>query len=219
MDRLITIFLASFGEILIAGFKVTLPLAFFSAIFGTVIAVITALLRMSSNKILSGIAKFYVWIIRGTPIILQLYIIYFGLPSLGIVLTPWPAGIMSFSIMFGAYASEIIRGAFLSVPAGQIDAARSLGMTKGQIVQRTIIPQATRIALPSLMNQFISLTKQTSLASALTLQDIFLTGKRYISVYYETFLIYIEVALVYLLFVTVLTYFQKKIEKRLSIYT
>ncbi len=218
MSREMMIFTESFWPILKAGFVVTIPLALSSFLIGIVIAVFTAVFRLSPNKLLSNLAKFYVWIIRGTPLLVQLFIIYFGLPSIGIVLNEWLAGVIAFSINFAAYASESIRGAILSVPEGQIEAAKSLGMSTQQIFMRTILPQTVRIAVPSLMGNFIGLFKQTSLASTVTILDMMVTAQRYVSVFFATMQIYLEVAVIYLFFTTIFTFIQHQTERYFSRY-
>lgn len=218
MERQLEIIHESFFDILEAGLRVTIPLAVFSFMVGILLAVLVASARLSNKRILQKIAAFYVWIIRGTPLLVQLYIIFFGLPSLGVTLEPWPAGIIAFAVNFGAYASEAIRGAITSVPKGQIEAAESLGMSSFQVFWRAVLPQAVRVAIPALMGNFISLVKQTSLASTVTIMDLMLTADRYVSRYYETMLIYLEVAVIYLLFTSILTWLQGKVEKRFSTY-
>lgn len=218
MERQLEIIHESFFDILEAGVKVTIPLAVFSFMVGIILAVLVASARLSNNRILQKMAAFYVWIIRGTPLLVQLYIIFFGLPSLGVTLEPWPAGILAFAVNFGAYASEAIRGAITSVPKGQIEAAESLGMSSFQVFWRAVLPQAVRVAIPALMGNFISLVKQTSLASTVTIMDLMLTADRYVSRYYETMLIYLEVAVIYLLFTSILTWLQGKVEQRFSTY-
>ncbi|MCO8297437.1 amino acid ABC transporter permease [Tetragenococcus halophilus] len=218
MERQLEIIDDSFFDILKAGISVTIPLAVFSFLVGILLAVLIASARLSSYRILQKIAAFYVWIIRGTPLLVQLYIIFFGLPSLGVSLEPWPAGIIAFAINFGAYASESIRGAITSIPKGQIEAAESLGMSSFQVFWRAILPQAVRVAIPALMGNFISLVKQTSLASTVTIMDLMLIADRFVSRYYETMLIYLEVAVIYLLFTSILTWLQGKVEKRFSTY-
>lgn len=218
MERQLEIIDASFFDILKAGIRVTIPLAVFSFMVGILLAVLLASARLSTNRIFQRIAAFYVWIIRGTPLLVQLYIIFFGLPSLGVTLDPWPAGIIAFAVNFAAYASESIRGAITSVPKGQIEAAESLGMSSLQVFWRVVLPQAVRVAIPALMGNFISLIKQTSLASTVTIMDLMLTADRYVSRYYETMLIYLEVAVIYLLFTSILTWLQGKVEKRFSTY-
>ncbi len=140
MTRELGIVLDSLWPIIRAGLFVTIPLSILSFLFGIVLAVAAAAGKRSSNKLIKSIASFYVWIIRGTPLIVQLFIVFFGLPSVGVVLDPWPAGILAFGLNFGAYASESIRGAILSVPKGQIEAAESLGMSGRQVFFRVVLP-------------------------------------------------------------------------------
>ena len=181
MEREWLIFQASFWPILKAGLLVTLPLSLMALLIGMVIATLTALARLSKSPWLSQPARFYVWLIRGTPLLVQLFIVYFGLPNIGITLDAWVAGVLALSLSFGAYASESIRGALLSVPQGQVEAALSLGMSKKQVFLRTVLPQAVRIAVPPLMGNFIGLFKQTSLVSTVTIMDMMFTAQRYVS--------------------------------------
>ena len=164
----------------------------------------------------SHFARFYIWIIRGTPLLVQLFVIFYGLPSLGIVLSPFVSGVLGLSLCQGAYNSEIVRAAILSVPSGQWEAAKALGMTRAQTYMRIVIPQAARTAVPSLGNQFIGLTKDTSLAGMLTIPELLQTGQQITAVVYEPLALYLEVAFVYLLMNSALTVLQSKLEKRLS---
>ncbi|MBP1936763.1 amino acid ABC transporter permease [Paenibacillus sediminis] len=213
-ERLIDIFIHSFMPLLQAGVKFTVPLTLISFALGLIVAFITALARLSSLKPLSWIAWFYVWIIRGTPLLVQLFIIFYGLPSLGVTLTPFPAAVIGFTLSVGAYGSEIIRAAIGSIPAGQWEAAYSLGMTRGQALRRIILPQATTVSLPPLFNSFISLIKDTSLAATITVTELFQKGQQITAAVYEPLLLYIEVALIYLLFSTVLSGLQSWLERR-----
>ena len=212
MEREWLIFQASFWPILKAGLLVTLPLSLMALLIGMVIATLTALARLSKSPWLSQPARFYVWLIRGTPLLVQLFIVYFGLPNIGITLDAWVAGVLALSLSFGAYASESIRGALLSVPQGQVEAALSLGMSKKQVFFCTVLPQAIRIAVPPLMGNFIGLFKQTSLVSTVTIMDMMFTAQRYVSVYFETLLIYLELAVLYLIFTSIFTQIQARIE-------
>ena len=167
-------------------------------------------------KPISLISRLIVWIIRGTPLLVQLFVIFYGLPSLGIVLSPFVSGVLGLSLCQGAYNSEIVRAAILSVPSGQWEAAKALGMTRAQTYMRIVIPQAARTAVPSLGNQFIGLTKDTSLAGMLTIPELLQTGQQITAVVYEPLALYLEVAFVYLLMNSALTVLQSKLEKRLS---
>ena len=218
MSRELTILSESFWPIFKAAFMVTLPITLAACLLGLVLATLTAVARLSNHSFFNAVAKFYVWIIRGTPLLVQLFIIYFGLPNIGITLDAWVAGVLSLGLSFGAYASESIRGSILSVDSGQVEAAKSLGMSSRQVFTRTIFPQAVRIAVPSLMGNFIALFKQTSLVSTITIMDMMFTAQRYVSVYFETMLIYLEVALIYLFFTSIFSWLQAKTEAHYSRY-
>ena len=157
-----------------------------------------------------------VWGIRGTPLLVQIFVIYFGLPSIGLVLKPIPSAIMALVISQGAYNSEVIRAALGSIPKGQFEACKALGMNKLQTMTEVIIPQAALVAVPSLGNSFISLLKDTSLVSSITVAEILMTAKSIIAVRFEPLLLYCEAAFVYLIFSTLLTWLQGKLEKKLG---
>lgn len=149
---------------------------------------------------------------------MQLFIVFFGLPTIGITFDAWTAAIIAFSLNVGAYASEAVRASILSIPKGQWEAAASLGMGHFMILRRIIAPQAARIALPPLSNTFISLVKETSLAASITMVDMFAVAQRIAARTYEPLLLYVLVAVIYLLFCTFLTYLQDVLEKRFSRY-
>ncbi|MCI5775972.1 MAG: amino acid ABC transporter permease [Aerococcus sp.] len=202
-----------------AGITVTIPLALLSFIFGMIFAIVTALARISKSKLLNGIFYVYVWLFRGTPLLVQLFIVYFGLPKIGIQFNTWTAAILTFSLNTGAYASETIRSAILSIPKGQWEAAQSLGMTRTQVLKRIIGPQAFRVSLPPLFNSFIGLVKDTSLASNVTMVEMFMVSQRIAARTYEPLLLYVLVALVYLVMCTLLNIIQDKMETRLQRYS
>lgn len=216
-SRLIEILISSFGEILTQGVLVTIPLTIISFIFAMIIALITALVQVANIKVLKQVSRFYVWIIRGTPLLVQLFVVFFGLPSLGIVVDAFPSAIFVFSINTGAYASETIRAAIESIPEGQMEAGYCVGMTYMQIMRRIILPQALRTAFPPLSNSLISLVKDTSLAASITLTEMFMVAQRVAARTYDIFAIYCEVALIYLIFCTVLTKLQTVCEKKLKL--
>lgn len=218
MSREMDILLNSFWPILKAGLIVTIPLSLISFTIALLIAVITALARISNYKILRGIFGTYVWIFRGTPLLVQLFIVFFGIPKAGIVLEPWTAAIITFSLNTGAYASESIRASILAIPKGQWEAAESLGMTYGQVLRRVIAPQTVRISLPPITNDFIDLVKGTSLVASITLADMFMVGQQITARTYEPLLIYTLCAAIYLVFISILMYFQSKLEKYASKY-
>ncbi|MFF5993522.1 amino acid ABC transporter permease [Lysinibacillus sp. KU-BSD001] len=218
MSREMEILVDSIWPILKAGIVVTIPLSLLSFAIALVIAVMTALAKLSHIAILRYIFSVYVWIFRGTPLLVQLFIVFFGLPSIGFSLDAWTAAVITFSLNTGAYASESIRASILAIPKGQWEAAESLGMTYWQVLRRVIAPQTMRISLPPVTNDFIDLVKGTSLVASITLADMFMIGQQITARTYEPLLIYSLVAVIYLLFITVLTFIQGKLEKYASKY-
>lgn len=216
-ERLFDLLISSFGEIFIQGIKVTIPLTIISFLLSMIIALITAIVQVANIKVFKQLARFYVWIIRGTPLLVQLFVIFYGLPSLGIVLDAFPSAILVFSFNTGAYASETIRAAIEAVPKGQMEAGYCVGMNYIQIMRRIILPQALKTAFPPLSNSLIGLLKDTSLAASITIYDMFLASQRIAARTYETFALYLEVAVIYLIFCTVLTKLQMLCEKKLQI--
>lgn len=217
-DRIIHILSSSFLPMLEAGIKVTVPLTLISFLLGLIIALLTALARISNIKPLVIITKFYVWIVRGTPLLVQLFIIFYGLPASGVTLNAITAAVIGFTLSVGAYNSEIIRAAILSIPKGQWEAGYSIGMADRQVLRRIILPQAVRVSIPPLSNSFISLVKDTSLAASITVTEMFQIGQRITATTYEPLVIYCEVAFIYLIFCTFLSRLQSGLEKKLDRY-
>ncbi|UHA72542.1 amino acid ABC transporter permease [Paenibacillus sp. 481] len=213
MDKYVDIFIQSLWPLFKAGLLFVIPLTLLSFAIGLILALLTALARLSQIKPLVWLARFYVWIIRGTPLLVQLFIIFYGLPSIGITIGALPAAVIGFSLSVGAYNSEVIRAAIQSIPQGQWEAASSLGMTRSQILRRIILPQAARVSVPSLSNSFISLVKDTSLAATITVTEMFQRAQQIAAATYEHLLIYCEVALIYLFFSTILSALQVRVEK------
>lgn len=215
-QNLISIIIDSFPKILLPGIAMTIPLTIISFSLAMIIAIIVALIQFANIKVLKHIARFYIWIIRGTPLLVQLYIIFYGLPKIGIILNPFPAAVIVFSINEGAYAAETIRAALESVPKGQIEAGYCVGLSYLQIIRRIVLPQALRTAFPPLSNSLISMVKDTSLAANITVVEMFMVTQRIVARTYEPLALYIEVGLIYLLFSTVLTKLQRVGEKKLN---
>ena len=218
MPHWLDLMLTSLLPLLRAGILFTVPLTLLSFALGLAVGFIAAITRLFGPAPLSAIVKFYVWVIRGTPLLVQLFLIFYGLPSIGIVLDAFPAALIGFTLNVGAYTSEIIRAVITAVPKGQWEAAFSIGMTWPQAMRRTILPQASRIAVPPLSNTFIALIKDTSLAAAVTVPELFQAGQRIVATIYEPLIIYIEVAIIYLALSSVLSTLQTRLEKRLSRY-
>jgi L-cystine transport system permease protein len=216
MVRVIDIFIQSFLPMLKAGIAFTVPLTILSFALGLLLAFITAIVRVTNLKILSSIAKFYVWIIRGTPLLVQLFIIFYGLPSVGLTINAFVSAVIGFTISVGAYNSETIRAAILSISKGQWEAAQALGMSKFLTLRRIIIPQAVRVAVPPLANSFISLLKDTSLAAAITVTEMFQVSQQITARTYEPLLLYCEVAIIYLIFSSILSLLQNHTELKFA---
>ena len=215
-QRLFEIIVDSFGKILLPGLTMTIPLTAISFFFALIIALIVAMIQFAHVRVLRQVARFYVWVIRGTPLLVQLFVVFYGMPNIGILIDPFPAAVIVFSINEGAYMAEIIRAALESVPAGQMEAGRCIGMTYLQTMRRIILPQAMRTAFPSLSNSLISMIKDTSLVANITVTEMFMATQRIVARTYEPLALYIEVGLIYLLFCTVLTKLQSVGEKRLN---
>ena len=216
--RVWQLLLDSFWQILLPGIRVTIPLTLVSFSLGLIIALLTAMVQVANIPVVKQIARIYVWIIRGTPLLVQLFVVFYGLPSVGIILDAIPSAIIVFSFNTGAYASETVRAAIEAVPVGQIEAGYCVGMNYLQIMGRIILPQALRTAFPPLSNSLIGLVKDTSLAANITVVEMFLAGQRIAANSLEVMAIYCEVAFVYLLFCTVLTKLQTYCEKRMKTY-
>lgn len=217
-ERVWQLLLDSFWQILLPGIRVTIPLTLMSFSLGLIIALLTAMVQVANIPVVKQIARIYVWIIRGTPLLVQLFVIFYGLPSVGIILDAIPSAIIVFSFNTGAYASETVRAAIEAVPVGQIEAGYCVGMNYLQIMGRIVLPQALRTAFPPLSNSLIGLVKDTSLAANITVVEMFLAGQRIAANSLEVMAIYCEVAFVYLLFCTVLTKLQTYCEKRMKTY-
>jgi cystine transport system permease protein len=218
LERLINIAESSLLPLLKGALLYTIPLTIITFTIGLLLALFTALARISNIKLLEMIARIYVSAIRGTPLLVQLFIIFYGLPTVGITIDPLPAAIIGFSLNVGAYASEIIRAAILSIPKGQWEAAYSLGMDYAQALKRIILPQAARVSVPPLSNTFISLVKDTSLASLILVSEMFRKAQEIAATNYEFLLLYTEAALIYWVICFLLSIVQGAIEKRLSRY-
>lgn len=208
----------SFWPLLLGGLRGTIPLTLASFALGLVIALGIALLRLSPNAVLSWIGRAYVSIIRGTPLLVQLFVIFYGLPSIGVVIDPWPSAIVAFSLNVGGYAAEVIRAAILSVPKGQWEAAHMIGMSHRLALRRIILPQAARVSVPPLSNTFISLVKDTSLASLILVTELFRRAQEIAAFSQEFMVLYLEAAVVYWVVCLFLASGQSMLERRLDRY-
>ena len=194
-----------------------MPLTIASFLIALCIAVLTALVQYANLPVLKQLARFYIWIVRGTPLLIQLYIVFFGLPSVGIVIDPIPAAIIVFSLNEGAYCAETFRGALESVPKGQVEAGYCCGMSYMSVMNHIVIPQAFKTAFPGLSNSLIGMVKDMSLTANIAVAEMFYSTQRIVGRTYEAMALYVELALVYLLFCTVLTFLQRYIEKKIDV--
>ncbi len=217
-EHLAEILADSFWKILLPGLTVTIPLTAIAFALALLIAVTAALIQFARVKVLRQLCRFYIWVFRGTPLLVQLFVVFYGMPRIGIVIDPFPAAVIVFSLNEGAYCAEIIRAALESVPPGQLEAGYCVGMSYLQTMRRIILPQAMRTAFPSLSNSLIAMVKDTSLAANITVTEMFMVTQRIVARTYEPLALYIEVGLIYLLFSTVLTRLQSMGEKKLNIY-
>ncbi|WP_024288378.1 amino acid ABC transporter permease [Cellulomonas sp. KRMCY2] len=213
-----TLVLDSLWPLTLGAARGTIPLAVVSFALGLVLALVLALMRLSRRRWLSGVARGYISVVRGTPLLVQLFVIFYGLPTIGVVIDPWPSAVVAFSINVGGYAAEVIRAAILSVPKGQWEAAYMIGMSHPLALRRIILPQAARVSVPPLSNTFISLVKDTSLASLILVTELFRQAQEVAAFSQEFMLLYLEAALVYWLICLVLSTAQGSLEKRLDRY-
>lgn len=165
-------FLSKYYKFFLEGTQYTVLIAFFTVILGTVLGLFLSLMKLSKNKILKALASIYIEFVRGTPILVQLYIVYYGMPAMGIDLPDMLAGVVTLSINSGAYVAEIIRAGINAVDKGQMEAGRSLGMTSAMTMRLIIIPQAFKNILPALGNEFITIIKESSIVSVIGIGEL-----------------------------------------------
>lgn len=203
---------------LLKGAYFTLLITIVSMFFGSIIAVIVAVARTKGNKPIRWLARAYVSIIRGTPTLVQIIIVYYGLVDYGIKLEPLTAAYIALSISIGAYLSETLRGALQSIPKGQFEAAYASGMSPLQTMRRIVFPQAIRIAIPPAGNTFVGMLKETSLVSVITVTELLRSSQLLIAQYYVYMPFYLSIALMYWIMSTGFSILLDRLEKRLSIY-
>lgn len=203
--------------ILLEGAKLTVMLAVLALFFGTIIGLISALMRLSKIKIFNGISWVYTWAIRGTPLLVQLFIWYYGFPSIGIELNAFTAAVCALSLCEGAYISEIFRAGIQSVDQGQREASYSLGMTHFQAMKRIILPQAFKVVLPPYGNECITVLKDTALVSTISLVELMRKGQLLDATYFRSMEIFIIVGLIYLAITSVIMIAIYHLEKRMKL--
>ena len=197
-ERLWGILVDSFGKILLPGLTVTIPLTAISFTLALIIAVAVALVQFAHVPVLQRLARFYIWVIRGTPVLVQLFVVFYGLPGVGILIEPFPAAVLVFSINEGAYCAETIRAALESVPKGQMEAGQCVGMSYLQIIRRIILPQAVKNILPALGNEFVTMIKETSIIQYLGVGDLMYNNGIVVTATYNPLPCYYISAIIYL---------------------
>ncbi len=217
-ERIIQILKDAFPQLIDKFVTVTLPLTAMSFSLALVIAVVVAMIQYAHVRGLTTLCRIYIWIIRCTPLLVQLYLVFYGLPSMGILLDAYPTAVLVFGINEGAYMAESMRGALEAVPAGQLEAGYCVSMSYLSTMWHVILPQAFRTAFPALSNSLISMVKGTSLASVITVTEMFRQAIVINGRFYESLALYSEVAVIYLAFCSVLTLLQRWGEKKLSAY-
>ncbi|MBM7624151.1 amino acid ABC transporter permease [Sporohalobacter salinus] len=201
---------------LLKGSLMTVKITTIAVGMGIILGVILGLGRVSRNQIIAGFAKSYIEVFRGTPLLIQLFILYYGLPSLGINLTPYIAAVIGLGLNSGAYVGEIVRGGIESIDKGQMEAARSVGMSYTQSMRYIILPQAFKSIIPALGNEFIALLKDSSLVSVIAVKDLTRQGRLIISRTYQSFFIFLTVAAFYFIMVFIMTRFVNYAERKLK---
>ncbi|MBV7276962.1 amino acid ABC transporter permease [Clostridium sp. PL3] len=209
-------FLSKYYMFFINGVKYTIFLAFFAVLIGVVLGIFLALMRLSKKKILNVIAAAYIEFIRGTPILVQLYIVFYGLPHVGVNLPDFIAGIVALSVNSGAYVAEIIRAGIQAVDKGQMEAARSIGMTQGMAMRYIIIPQAIKNILPALGNEFITVIKESSIASIIGIHELMYNADTVRGNIFKPFEPLIAAAILYFLMTFTLSKIVGSFERRMK---
>ncbi len=199
------------------GSVMTLVLVLFTMLVSPAGGLLVALGRISTITVLSGLCWFFIWIFRGTPLLLQLFFIYYGLPAIGITLNPLAAALTGLGLNYSAYLAEIIRGGIQSIDPGQMEAAKALGMSYSQAMRRIIIPQTYKRLMPPIGNEFIALVKDTALVSTIAMVELMRSADQLFNTYFNITVL-ILAAVIYLLFTTILTITFEKIEQKVGAY-
>ena len=197
---------------LLEGAWTTIWLSMVVMTLGLILGLLAAVMNMSRNYLFQSIAGFYLWIMRGTPLLVQLIIIYTGLPQIGIKLNVVQSALLGLSLNEGAYLSEVIRAGILSVPRGQFDAARALGMDYATLMRVVVLPQAARVMIPPLGNNFNGLLKTTSVTSVISMEELLRRGQMLIQVEFRVLEIFVVAALYYLVMITAWGMMQRRLE-------
>ncbi|NLC37879.1 MAG: amino acid ABC transporter permease [Clostridia bacterium] len=210
-------FILSVLPLLLKAALMTIQLTLLAIFFGTIIGLVVALSKIVDRPVLNCIGGFYTWFFRGVPLLVQLVFLYYGLPAVDIVLSPFQAAVIGLSLCGGAYIAEIIRAGIQSIEKGQMEAALSLGMSYSQAMRRVIIPQTYRRLLPPMGNEFITLLKDVALVSVISMEELLRTAQLQNATYFRPFELYGTVAVLYLILTSFFTVAVNLLEKRLAI--
>lgn len=212
-------FIKDILPILLKGSVMTVELTVITLILGTLLGIFLALLKLSKNIILRSLSGFYTWIFRGTPLLLQLFFFYYGLPFIGIELTPFMAAVLGLGLNCGAYMAEIIRGGIQSINKGQFEAAKALGFSYGETMRKIILPQTWKVIIPPVGNEFISILKDTSLVSTIAMVELMRSAQQIYASSFDPISVFLTAAVLYLIMTTVFTTVFGIFERRLAIYS
>jgi polar amino acid transport system permease protein len=209
-------FLAEWGPYILGGIPITIVVSVFSIVFATMFAVVGALGRLSSIAPIYAAATLYVSMVRGTPLVVQIFFVYAALPQFGVVLPAFAAGVFALSFNYGAYMTEIFRAGIQAIPRGQVEAARALGMTESHVMRKIVLPQAIRIVIPAIGNEFIAMIKDSALVSFVALQELFWRANTVGSQKFRSFETLIIAALIYWMLTIIFSLVQERLEKRMA---
>jgi len=212
-------FIKDILPILLKGSVMTIELTVIALIFGTILGIFLALLKLSKSMILRIISSIYTWVFRGTPLLLQLFFFYYGLPFVGIELKPFSAAVIGLSLNCGAYMAEIIRGGIQSIHKGQFEAAKALGFSYGETMRRIILPQTWKVVIPPVGNEFIAILKDTSLVSTIAMVELMRSAQQIYASSFDPISVFFTAAILYLIMTTVFTTVFSAFEKKLAIYS
>lgn len=211
-----TSFISEWGPFILGGAGITVFLSVVSIFFATILAIVGAIARMSRNPYISGVASLYVSLVRGTPLLVQLVFVYFALPQFGIRIDSIPAGILALSFNYGAYMTEVFRAGIQAVPRGQREAAASLGMPERLIMRRIVLPQAFRIVIPAIGNDFVAMIKDSALVSVISVQELLWRARQVGTQEFRNFEAVLIAAAIYWIMTIVFSFGQERLEKRMA---
>jgi polar amino acid transport system permease protein len=209
-------FIGRWAPFILGGVGVTVLVCVLSVFFATIIALLGAVARLSTNPLIYGVASLYVSLVRGTPLLVQIFFVYFALPQLGVVLDAIPAGVLALSFNYGAYMTEIFRAGIQAVPRGQREAASALGMPESLLMRRVVLPQAVRVVIPAIGNEFIAMIKDSSLVSIIAVQELLWRARRVGTQNFRTLESFLIAALVYWVLTIIFSIFQERLERRMA---